>query len=270
VSDERPVSPIPPETLQHYDEDAEADRLSAGAGALELARTQEIVLRHLPAPPALILDVGGGPGRYARWLADRGHRVVLVDPVERHVRHARAAGLAAQVGDARALASPDASADAVLLLGPLYHLTERADRVRALAEACRVVKPGGPVIAAAISRFASTLDGLMTSHIHDPAFEAIARRDRADGQHRNPGNHPGWFTTAYFHRPEDLRAELQEAGLTHTETLPVEGPAWLLANLAAHWDPPAHRERLFATLRALEREPSLLGASAHLLAIGRR
>ena len=264
------------EVARHYDEQAEVDRLSEGAGAIELARTQEIVLRHLPPAPATVLDVGGGPGRYARWLTARGYRVVLVDPVAKHVRQALEVSpdgpppAEAHVGDARALAQPDACADAVLMLGPLYHLTERADRVRALAEARRVVKPGGPVIAAAISRFASTLDGLASLHLDDPAFAAIAREDLATGQHRNPTDHPHWFTTAYFHRPEELALEVADAGLAHVETLPVEGPAWLLGNLAAHAESAERRDRLLAALRALEREPSLLGASAHLLAIGRR
>ena len=62
----------------------ERDRLLGGQGALELARTQVLLERYLPAPPAVIADVGGGPGRYAIWLAERGYRVHLVDPVPLH------------------------------------------------------------------------------------------------------------------------------------------------------------------------------------------
>ena len=76
-----------------------------------------------------MLDVGGGPGVYAVWLAGLGYEVALLDPVELHVTQARAAGVArAEVGDARALPFADGSADAVLLLGPLYHLHEADDR----------------------------------------------------------------------------------------------------------------------------------------------
>ena len=71
----------------------------------------------------------------------------------------------------------DASVDAVLLLGPLYHLTERADRVRALAEGRRVLRPGGVLAAAAISRYASAVDGLFRGHLREPGFEAIVERD---------------------------------------------------------------------------------------------
>lgn len=260
------------DAIQHYTDVSEKDRLAAGVGALELARTQEILERHLPPPPAVLLDVGGGPGRYAHWLSGLGYRVHLVDPVPKHVAQAREAGplASATVGDARALAFEDGAADAALLLGPLYHLVERADRVRALAEARRAVKAGGVVVAAAISRFASTMDGLSRHLMDDPAFVAIARRDLADGQHRNPTSEPGYFTTAYFHRPEELAAELADAGLTHRETLAVEGPAWLLGTFTEHWADPARRERLMDALRRIEGEPSLLGASAHLLVVGRR
>ena len=134
----------------YYAQGIERDRLASGAGALELIRTQTVLERVLPAPPATVADIGGGPGRYAVWLAERGYHVHLVDPVPLHVEQAREAALArpgatlasAEVGDARSLSIPDTSVDAVLLLGPLYHLTERADRVRALTEARRAgVRP---------------------------------------------------------------------------------------------------------------------------------
>ena len=175
----------------HYNLGVERDRLAGGPGALELARTQLLLERYLPAPPAVIADVGGGPGRYALWLAERGYRVHLVDAMPLHVEQARAADrphaalASAEVGDARALRLADACADAVLLMGPLYHLQERADRVQALAEARRVCRPGGVVIAAAISRFASMLDGMRWEFLADPTFAAIAAGDLRAGR-RSP------------------------------------------------------------------------------------
>ena len=88
----------------------------------------------------------------------------MVDLTPLHVERAlelASGDFTAALGDARALAAPDGSFDVVLLLGPLYHLLEREDRLCALAEARRVVPTGGLVAAAAISRFASLLDGLM-------------------------------------------------------------------------------------------------------------
>jgi ubiquinone/menaquinone biosynthesis C-methylase UbiE len=266
------------EVAAFYARGLERDRLAAGPGALEFVRTQALLERYLPAPPAVVADVGGGPGRYAVWLAERGYRVHLVDPVALHVEQARAAAkgwpgamlASAEVGDARALRLPDASADAVLLLGPLYHLPERAERLQALAEARRVCRRGGVIIAAAISRFASTLDGLRGGYLEDPAFAALAAGDRQDGRHRNPAGDPAYFTTAYFHRPEDLAAECSAADLAHEATLAVEGAAWLLPDLDARLADQRRREVLLTALAALEAEPALLGVGAHLLVVARR
>src|SRR6185503_9334617 len=168
-----------------------------------------------------------------RWLEDLGHDVVLVDPVPLHVEEARAALRrgSARVGDARRLDDADASFDAVLLLGPLYHLIERGDRITALREARRVVRPGGFVFAAAISRFASAFDGMARGHLADPAFARIVDGDISDGRHRYDTGRREWFTTAFFHRPEDLRAELEAAGLAVNRLVGLEGPAWLLADV---------------------------------------
>jgi ubiquinone/menaquinone biosynthesis C-methylase UbiE len=119
-------------------------------------------------PSSSTLDIGGAAGVYALWLARQGHEVHLVDPVPHHVEQARQASEAqatyplasCTIGDARNVEYADRSADAVLLLGPLYHLTERAERLKALREAHRVLRPGGLVFAVTISRFASLLSGM--------------------------------------------------------------------------------------------------------------
>ena len=165
---------------------------------------------------------------------------------------------------------PDESTDAVLLLGPLYHLIDRADRLQALGHARRVCRPGGVVIAAAISRFASTLDGMRAGYLEDPVFANLADGDRRDGRHLNPTSDPAYFTTAFFHRPEELAAECVDAGLVHEATLAVEGPAWLLPDLDTRMSDEARRAVLLVALAQIESEPALLGASAHLLVVARR
>lgn len=261
------------EIVEHYTAGAyEHERLRIGGGRLELARTKELLQRYLPEPPASVLDVGGGPGVYASWLSDAGYRVQLVDAVELHVEQAREAGtFTAALGDARALEQPDASVDVVLLLGPLYHLTERVDRLRALQEARRVLPPGGLLAAAAISRWASLLDGTRRGHINDEEFRHILERGLSEGQHRNPTNQPEWFTTSYFHRPEELRAEVTEAGFTLEGVFGVEGPGWLLSreDQNARWADERGRESLLYVARLAERDPGMASMSAHLLAIAR-
>jgi len=269
---------LPEDVLRHYEGGVEAGRLDHAAGQVERDRTRELVLRHAPPPPAVVMDVGGGPGAHAVWLVQRGYAVHLVDATPLHVEQAQAALSAsgastewsATLGDARALDAPAEFADIVLLLGPLYHLTERADRVRALAEACRVVKKGGVVVAAAISRFASVLDGMARHLIDDPDFLAIVANDLEHGQHRNPKGVPDYFATAYFHRPEELGKELVDAGLVLEEVVGLEGPSWLLPDIGERWADAARRATLLDLLRRIEHEPALLGVSAHLAAVGRK
>ncbi|MFZ0186010.1 MAG: hypothetical protein WAL72_03585 [Streptosporangiaceae bacterium] len=74
------------ELAAHYSRGEERDRLSAGRGLLEFTRATEIILRFLPAAPALLADIGGGPGRYALWLAGLGYRVEHRDLMPLHVR----------------------------------------------------------------------------------------------------------------------------------------------------------------------------------------
>ena len=254
---------------QDWDEDA---RLRSGLNTVEFVRTQEILRRYLD-PPMRVLDVGGGSGIHAEWLLSDGHEVDLVDPIPLHVEQASAAlgdhpGFSASTGDARRLASDADRYDAALLMGPLYHLTDRTDRVLAISEAVRVVKPGGVVAVAAITRFASLFAGLEADEIYVDEFRAVVDRDLIDGQHRNPDG-KDYFTTAFFHHPDELIAEATEAGLSDLDLLAVEGPLGASPQVAEAWEDPTRRQVLLDLIRRVEREPTLMGIGPHLLLIGR-
>jgi SAM-dependent methyltransferase len=267
------------ELRAYYERGMERDRLTDGRGRLEFIRTCEIVLRRLPGSPAVVADIGGGPGRYALWLAELGYQVEHRDLMPLHVEQLTAdaaelagaggAGVSSAVGDARDVDLPDASVDAVLLLGPLYHLLDRADRVRALTEAARIVRPGGPVFAAAITRWAARIDGLLRERLYLAHPEVLGRIDEIDRTGLLPPFQEAGFS-AFCHRPEELHAELAEAGLEVTDLVSVEGPAFILGDLDARLADPADWRVVLDVARAVERVPELLGLGPHLLGTGIR
>ena len=265
------------EILSFYRQTQESKRLTTHTkGQLEFVRTQEIITRYLPAPPAVVLDIGGGSGPYACWLAKAGYEVHLVDPVDLHIEQAKEASnlqiehpiASISLGDARELRFSSMSADAVLLLGPLYHLIDKSERLLALGEAHRVLRNGGVMVAAGISRFASMLDSFFEDRFRDPVHRDIVQNDLETGYHRNLTDTLKYFTDAYLHRPEELGSEVIEAGFQHQATLAVEGPAWLFESFKNYWTDPDLRSVVLDLIRKVEAEPSLLGMSAHILAIG--
>jgi SAM-dependent methyltransferase len=256
------------EILQHYERGEEHDRLTRHR--LELIRTQELLTRFLPPPPATVLDVGGGPGRYSAWLVGLGYEVELVEPVPLHRDQARAlGGFEVRDGDARALEQPDASVDVVLLMGPLYHLVDRSERVQAWREAVRVVRPGGLVAAAVISRFAAVVDGTFREFSLEPSFRILAERTAESGVlDAGAPDHP--FTTAYFHHPDEAAPEVADAGLEMEGLYGIEGPGEWMPDIDARLGADDRRELLLALARRLEQEPSVIGISPHLLVVARR
>ncbi len=139
-----------------------------------------------------------------------------------------------------------------------------------LSEARRVLRPGGWLFAAAICRFAPLLDSLVSGFVDHPDFEPILDGDLRHGQHRNPTRHSNFFTTAYFHRPEELAEELVDVGFEAPEVAGVEGCGWLVKDFGERWEDAARREKLLAWVRRVEREPALLGLSLHLMGSARK
>ena len=268
--------PIDPALHEHYARGEERDRLTEARGMLEFERTTEIVLRQLPAPPSVVADIGGGPGRYAPWLAERGHRVEHRDLMPLHVDQLRAVAdpsrITTAVGDARDLDLDNSVADAVLLLGPIYHLRRRDQRLRALREAWRVVRPGGPVFVAAISRWAPRLDGELRLQLYKSLPTTREQVPLVERTGWMPPLFPGSFS-AYCHRPQQLRAELSGAGFRVLDWSPWRAWVSCCTTWASGWPilwtgswswtppaPPSGSQSFSGSGRICLRQPSVRSA----------
>ncbi len=259
---------------EHYAAGLEAVRLSTGGGLLEFERTKELVLRHLPSPPATVADIGGGPGAYSLWLTSLGYGVEHRDVVALHVEQLRAlvsptSRISTAVGDARSIDLPDASVDGALCLGPLYHLADCEDRVQSLSELFRIVRPGGWAFVAAISRWSPRLHGILKAKIYETVPHALGVVETVERTGEMPPLFPGSFA-GFVHEPAQLHEEVAAAGFDVAAVTAVEGPASLLGDLDERLGDEGSRDVLLASVRALEGVPELLGATAHLLATARR
>lgn len=263
----------PSEILHFYATGNEFTRLSRGIGPLEHQRTWEILLKHVPETPAFIADVGGAHGVYAFWLAALGHQVHLLDLSPDHIKAAQnladAEGVPAlvsiQVGDARALPFAHASMDMVLLQGPLYHLMDQNDRHQVLTEAFRVLKTGGKVLACGITHTASLMVGIHREWLWDLDYFEMVQQEVTTGLHHKPESWPNLFMDAFFHHPEHMKAELEQAGFQVQEMLGIEGPAWAISDFETGWSDGARRARILETARLVAKDPIL---SPHFVAVG--
>ena len=242
---------------------------------LEFGVTKAFLTRHLP-PRATILDNGAGPGRYALELTAAGHTVDLLDLSEQNVAFARAEaqrqGLhlnSAQSGDARDLsAMPDAGYDAVLVLGPLYHLTAEDDRRRVISEAVRVMKPGGIGVFGFISRFAAAHYQLKTGPEAISARRMVIDEFLYEGRHRiTPG--ADFFVDAHFVDPSELAQIFSGTGLEQRALFGAESmmaqSEWRLADL-----PAAARKNWLDFAVSVAETPAALYGSEHVVFIGEK
>ncbi len=272
---------IDADVLLGYNMGIEKDRLRTDLGLIEFARTCEIMLEMLPPPPAVIYDIGGGYGEYSWWLANKGYDVYLYDIAEKNVEMSGALAeeypdcnlKAAAVADARNINRPDNSADAILLFGPLYHIVEYGERQLALRECFRLLKKGGLLFAAAITRYATTLWALTTygaknEFLGDADFIEMISREVKNGQHiKKPDSSYRGMGRSFFYLPEELQEEMDAAGFSDTDIRGVVGPAWLVPNLDEQWKDDIRRENILRIVRLLEKETSIMGVSTHLLSI---
>ena len=259
-----------------YANASEDKRLTFGLGPLEFERNKELISRYLPANNSIVIDVGGGPGVYAEWLAEMGHNVHLIDPVNKHILQAqkRSAKLKkpfkALFGEARKLDFNGNFADVIILHGPLYHLQQRDERIKALKEAYRVLKPNGVILGFAINHTISTITGLLNGMIHDPEFMGMCQSELKTGLHNPPGNWPGILPEAFFHTPQELLDEVAGAGFNELKLLAVEGMIWLDSKYFESRSNPEKKGAMMGLLRATEDDPKLFPFSPHLMVSARK
>lgn len=154
--------------LAFYEEGREYNRLRTDIGLIEFERSKEILLENLPTPPAAIYDIGGAYGEYSWWLASLGYEVHLFDLSETNIKMSKKLAkeypgcslAASEVCDARKVPRANNSADAVLLMGPLYHIMDHTERIKAVKECRRLLKKGGLLFSAALTPYSVLLDKL--------------------------------------------------------------------------------------------------------------
>jgi ubiquinone/menaquinone biosynthesis C-methylase UbiE len=195
----------------------------------EFAVTRRALAEYLPPPPARVLDCGGGPGRYAIELARQGYQVVLFDLSDGNLALARqkaaeaGVALACEQGTALDLGRfADDAFDAVLLMGPLYHLLEVDERRRALREAYRVLKPGGPLFAAFITRYAAHHRCAAQFPDQYDADAAVYESLLIDGRVPPPDDGHTTFV-GYFAHPTEVEPLCRSAGFEVATVRGVEG-----------------------------------------------
>jgi ubiquinone/menaquinone biosynthesis C-methylase UbiE len=253
--------------LQFYESYDEDERITI-RHPLEFIRTKELISRHLPQRPIKIIDLCGATGHYSYWLAEKGHEVHLKDLSPKHIQAAKnyekkyTAKLASiSLGDSRKIDFENETFDMVLLMGALYHLQEKKDRILCIKEANRVLKNNGIAIFAYISRYAPMLDGFVSGNINDPVFRECMENNMFTGN-----SYPKDSFPAYFHSTSDIYDELLSANFSDIMLYAVEGFSGII-DCSKYLDNNDSKEMLLKYLRLTEQNIGMLEISMHKLAI---
>lgn len=274
--------------LARYNAGIEINRLRTGIGLIEFERTKEILLEKLPTPPAVIYDIGGAYGEYSWWLASLGYEVHLFDLSETNIKISKELAAeypgvvlkSALVCDARSVPRPDKSADAILLMGPLYSITEYDERLLAIKESCRLLKDNGILFSAALTPYSVLLSRLNVYHESDsikhyeldnPDVISIIERALVDGCYMNTDcKIANGLGSSHLHTAKELRKELSLGGFDTASVHGVMGGAWLAPNLDKLLENEATKKVLMKTVRMLDTHEEIIGLSGHLLAVSRK
>jgi ubiquinone/menaquinone biosynthesis C-methylase UbiE len=257
--------------LQYYENANEDERILRHP--IEFIRTKEIISRYLPEKQIKILDVCGASGHYAYWLAEKGHEVHLMDLSPKHIITAKnnkkkyKASLASmKTEDARSLEYENESFDMVLLMGALYHLQEKSDRILCLKEVNRVLKSGGIAVFAYISRYAIILDGFRKDYVNDPAEEKLIDIDFLNGKHDSELDKIGHFPNKYLHSTQEICDELLSTKYCDIAIYGIEGFSEFI-DQRKYLEDKIKLETLLHYLRLIEQDKEIMGMSDHKLVI---
>ncbi len=256
-----------------YTKASEESRLESGMGKFEFERVKFLMNKYISPSTSNIIDVGGGTGKYAAWLAKKGHHVHMVEPVPKHLQLARqrAAKLKNSFrvynGESRELPFRNGFADVVILHGPLYHLQKKEDRDLTIREAKRVLKKGGLILAFAINYTASTLVGLLNGMIHNKNFYKMCREELTTGIHNPPDDLPWLLAEAFYHSPARLKEDFASHDLKFFNTYAVEGMAWLDKDFFKNMADEKRRATLLDLVQLTENDPYLLPFSPHMMIV---
>ncbi len=274
--------------LTYYESGFEHNRLRKDIGLIEFERTKEILLEYLPKPPAVIYDIGGAYGEYSWWLASLGYEVHLFDLFPKNIEMSKELGKeypncslkSSEVCDALSVPRKDKSADAVLLMGPLYHITDYNERILAIEESRRLLKDGGLLFTAALTPYSVLLYNITVYDpfgdepnrtLEDPNFVKMVEREIKDGHHINPDNSVySGLGSAYLHTAKALRTELCAGGFEKSTIHGIMGGAWLAKDIESLWKNDATRNALMNTVRLLDTCEEIIGLSGHLLSVSKK
>jgi len=269
----------------YYDKNAakEWSRLfQDGYHRLEFIVTMHFLEKYLPKK-GLILDAGGGPGRYTIELARKGHDVVLFDlsreclkEAERRIRNARVKNRVKNViqGSITDMSQfKDESYDAVVCLGALSHLVKKKDRESAASELVRVTKVGKPVFISVINLY-----GVFRTVLQRIQYELLApshRRMFSQGIHRaewhkDEPDYQG-FPDAYFFLPPELKELFEKNGVETLEMATCEGLSSHLKEETNKIYEDSRKWKSWLTLILKTcTDPHILGLGEHFVYVGRR
>jgi len=241
---------------------------------LEHELTWRYLDQYLP-PQGSILEIGAATGIYTLELAKRGYLVTAVDIsanlLEENKRSIVEAGLEKHVqffeADARNLSEvTEREFDAVLLMGPLYHLVEEADRQTVLGQVMERLREGGIIFSAFISRF-----GIMGDLLKNiPDWIEDQEEVHSILEHgKDPEHYPEESFRGYFALVSEINP-LHEGMGFETITLAGVEPAIGADDESYNQREGIQRQLWLDLLFEMSTEKSILGASRHLLYIGRK